>query len=256
MQTKKLWLSVLSPLFLLILWQLTCTYGQIPVILLPSPGAVLQAFFELTGSGELWRDITASASRTLTGFCISSVTGILLAFVLSQSRRLTAFLKPILEALRVTPPLALIPLLILWLGINEAPKVAIVVLSSFFPIFLNTVTALQSKRTDLTDVGHLMGFTRWEMWRYVTLPMAVPGILTGLRLGFGYAWRALVGAELIAASSGLGWLISESAEFGKTAHVFVGILTIVVLGTVADALFKRAVQWLARKLEQPGDAVC
>ena len=154
-----------------------------------------------------------------------------------------------MEALRLTPPLALIPLLILWLGIDEAPKIAIVFLSSFFPIYLNALTAVKSVDPKLKEVAKLLRFTPAETFRMLTLPSALPGILTGLRLGFGYSWRALVGAELIAASSGLGFLISESAEFGKTDVVFVGIITIVVLGIAADTVISKLVEALCRRLQ-------
>jgi ABC-type anion transport system duplicated permease subunit len=130
-------------------------------------------------------------------------------------------------------------LLILWLGIDEAPKIAIVFLTSFFPIYMNTLTAVRGVDPRLHEVALVLRFTVMERFRLLTLPAALPGIFTGLRLGFGYSWRALVGAELIAASSGLGFLISESAEFARTETVFVGILTIAVLGVLMDALLVR-----------------
>ena len=178
----------------------------------------------------------------MAGFTLSLAAAAALSLLTyrdaAQERR--AFL--LTEALRVTPPLSLVPLLILWLGIDEAPKIAIVFLSSFFPIYLNTVTALRSTDPKLIEVARLLHFTPREMFFKLRLPSALPGLLTGIRLGFGYSWRALVGAELVAASSGLGFLISESAEFAKTDGVFVGIFTIALLGVAADALLRRLIE--------------
>ncbi len=241
-------LSLIIPIGLLLAWWLTTTYGQIPAILLPSPEAVWTAFVELKQSGSLWTHIGMSAMRTLTGFALASVVGIGCGvwFALRPKAGWTAHL--VVEALRLTPPLALIPVLILWLGIDEAPKVAIVFLSSFFPIYLSALTAVKSLDPKLNEVATLLHFMPLERLRMVLLPGAMPEILAGLRMGFGYSWRALVGAELIATSSGLGFLITESAEFGKTDVVFVGIITIVVLGVMADAVIGWLVNALTRKL--------
>ena len=146
----------------------------------------------------------------------------------------------------MTPPLALIPLLILWLGIEEAPKIAIVFLSSFFPIYLNSLTAIESVELKLKEVAKTLHFSSWETFRLLTIPAALPGILTGLRVGFGYSWRALVGAELIAASSGLGFMISEASEFSKTSVVFVGIFSIIVIGVCMDRLLSWAINRYAK----------
>ena len=149
---------------------------------------------------------------------------------------------------RLGLPLSLIPLLILWLGIDEAPKIAIVFLASFFPIYMNVVTAVKAVDPKLEEAAKLLRFTKSERLRYLTLPSSLPGILTGLRLGFGYSWRALVAAELIAASSGLGFLISDSAEFAKTDTVFVGIITIAVVGVIADRVLYAAFEAVGRRV--------
>lgn len=223
-------------LLVLLLWWGVSHGGRIPAILLPTPEAVARAFVRLVENGRLFTDIKASAARTLTGFALSATLAFVLAWTDFRSRLFREAFRYPLEALRVVPPLALIPLLILWLGINEAPKVAIVVLASFFPVYLSAKTALKGVDPKLLEVGRVLHFTDAEIRRRIVLPSAMPGFMTGLRLGFGYAWRALVGAELFAASSGLGFMINESADFGKTDVVFVGILTIAVLGILADAL--------------------
>lgn len=221
-------------------------YGAISPILLPSPESVVMTCEELFYSGELAEHIISSGKRTLSGFALSGLTGISLALIFSQSSVAKNLGYFVVEAARVTPPLALIPLLILWLGIEEAPKIAIVFLSSFFPIYLNSLTAIESVELKLKEVAKTLHFSSWETFRLLTIPAALPGILTGLRVGFGYSWRALVGAELIAASSGLGFMISEASEFSKTSVVFVGIFSIIVIGVCMDRLLSWAINRYAK----------
>ena len=143
------------------------------------------------------------------------------------------------------------PLLILWLGIDEAPKLAIVVLASFFPIYLSALTALRSVSSKYKELAQMLGLTESARVQEILLPGAAPGILTGLRLGFGYAWRALVGAELIAAASGLGYLIEDASSLARTDVVMVGILTIAGLGILCDQLFRRGAEgWTKSRLNR------
>ncbi len=242
LQGRILQLSIV-PIAILFVWALCARYSDISPILLPAPESVVSTFTELLASGDLTEHIVSSAKRTLSGFALSSFIGISLALLFSQSPLAKNLGYFVVEAARVTPPLALIPLLILWLGIEEAPKVAIVFLSSFFPIYLNALTAIESVEQKLKEVAKTLHFSAWETFRLLTLPAALPGILTGLRVGFGYSWRALVGAELIAASSGLGFMISEASEFSKTSVVFVGIFSIIVIGVFMDWLLS----WLIKR---------
>ena len=225
------WLQYLAlPLILFALWAGLSYTGRVPAILLPTPGAVWDSFVSLTVSGDLLYHTLA------------------LGLLNARSRVSTRVSYLLLEAVRVTPPLSLIPLLILWLGIDEAPKIAIVFLASFFPIYMNVVTAVKAVDPKLEEAAKLLRFTKSERLHYLTLPSSLPGILTGLRLGFGYSWRALVTAELIAASSGLGFLISDSAEFAKTDTVFVGIITIAVVGVIADRVLYAAFEAVGRRV--------
>lgn len=235
----------LLPALIVVLWWAVAHSGSVAEVLLPAPERVLRTAFEMASDGTLAGHIAISAQRVLTGFALATAVGVGLGLTLSRAPRLRESLQWSIDALRMTPPLALIPLLILWLGIEEAPKVAVVFLSGFFPIYLNTLTAFASVDPKLVELAKSLHFSRKEMFTLLLWPAALPGIVTGLRLGFGYCWRALVGAELIAAASGLGFMISESGEFLKTDCVFVGIFTIVVLGIAADALLKRLL-WLGR----------
>lgn len=232
------------PLLILGLWWFVTQGGAIPAILLPPPADVGRAALDLFSSGEGFRHAGTSLLRVFAGYGISSLAALTLAAVLARSPKLEAGAHVVLESLRVVPPLSLIPLLILWLGIDEAPKLAIVVLASFFPIYLSTIAALKAAEVRYGELADYLALTPSERLRHVLLPGAAPQILTGLRLGFGYAWRALVGAELIAASSGLGYLIEDAGALMHTDVVMVGILTIALLGVGLDTLYKRLIERL------------
>lgn len=237
------WLAL--PALLLAAWAIGAELGLLNTYLLPPPAEVWQAALELADSGRLAQHAAASSARVLGGFVIAVGIALPLALLLALAPRLAPWLHLPLEFLRVVPPLALIPLLILWLGIGEAPKLAVVVLSSFFPVFLNTLAGLRATDARLIELAHSLALSPLERLRHIQLPAALPATLTGLRLGFGYAWRALVGAELIAAPAGLGFLIGESSEMARTDLVFVSIFAIAALGVTADALFVRLTRWCA-----------
>lgn len=236
---KKL-LPLVLPLAILLLWWLASHVWGAPALLLPPPESVARRIALLTASGELPRHAATSMARVFAGFLISASCALSLALAVSRFPRAGEALSLVLEALRVVPPLSLVPLLILWLGIDEAPKLAIVVLASFFPVYLSSLSALRSVTGAYRELARVLGLTMGETVRHILIPGAAPGILTGLRLGFGYAWRALVGAELIAAASGLGYLIEDASALARTDVVMAGILTIAVLGILCDALFRRA----------------
>ncbi|MEF9944055.1 MAG: ABC transporter permease [Burkholderiaceae bacterium] len=227
---------------LLAIWAAITAGGHVNTYLLPPPQQVLAAATDMAHSGALATHVAASGSRALGGFLLTALIALPLAAVLAAAPRWHRRCNLVLEFLRVVPPLALIPLLILWLGIGEAAKFSIVALASFFPIFLNAVAGLRQADQKLVELAASLDLNRRERLWHIHLPAALPSIFTGLRLGFGYSWRALVGAELIAASAGLGFLIGESAELARTDRVFVGIFAIATLGIVGDLLF----QWLTR----------
>ena len=239
------------PVALFALWWLASAFAWVNPYLLPRPEAVYQAFIELLKDGTLFEHIGASLGRAFGGYIAAALLALPMGYFFAKYETLHIQSRLILESLRMIPPLSLIPLLILWLGIGEVAKLTIVLLASFFPIYLNTLTAFRNVDRKLLEVGASLDFSRSEIFRLIMLPAAMPGILTGLRLGFGYSWRALVGAELIAASSGLGYLINESGEYLKTDCVFVGIITIALLGIAADrvlaAVLGRATSTVQRK---------
>lgn len=241
-----LWL----PIAILAIWFIASQEGWTNTLLLPTPGSVITAAAEMIRDGELSRHVAASLSRTLSGFLFSSCLALTLAWLFSRHPLAEKQGHVLLEAVRVVPPLSLVPLLILWLGIGEAPKITIVILASFFPIYLSALSGLRHVDARWDELARSLTLTRWEKLRHISIPAALPALVTGLRLGFGYSWRALVGAELIAASSGLGYLIQDSAEMSRSDRMVVGILSIAVLGIVMDALFALAARRLTHRPAQ------
>lgn len=247
----RLALRLVLPLLLLALWWTASRSGEIPAILLPTPGRVLESAWSMAVSGELWKHTAASLARVAAGFAAASALALGLAFLFFRRPHAETLLSGVLESLRVVPPLALIPLLILWLGIDEGPKLAIVILSSFFPVHVAAVGALRGAAREWGELIEALRLTPREALRHVLLPGAAPELLRGVRVGFGYAWRALVGAELLAAASGLGYLIEDASALGQTDRVMVGILVIALLGIAADALLMRVLSGLVPKAKEP-----
>lgn len=238
---------LLTPLLLLLYWQLLAGSGLISRYLLPLPGTVFDSACVMLQSGELLEHITTSLKRVFQGFSLSCAFGILIAGIVSGSLWLERLLAAPLTLLRMIPPLAMTPLLILWLGIGEATQLSIIVLASIFPIFLNTRDGLRRVSVSHKELAHSLNLSPVRYVWAIVIPSAVPSVVTGLRLAFGYSWRALIGAELIAASSGLGYLIIDAQEMLRTDKVMVGILAIGIIGWLLDALFYR---FLTRLLQR------
>lgn len=226
------------PLAVLIAWVAVSELGVVNPYLLPPPVQVWEAAVELALAGLLHSHILTSLGRVLAGFVFTGLFAIPLAVFIFFFNFTEGYLRFVLEFVRNTPPLAMIPLLILWFGIGETPKVAVIILASFFPIFLNTLSGLRQTDKGLLEMADTLDLTGREKLRFVLLPGALPDIITGLRLGFGYSWRALIGAELIAASAGLGYMILDAEELARTDIVFVGIITIGTLGYMFDMIFQ------------------
>jgi sulfonate transport system permease protein len=231
-----------------VLWEAAARAGWLNAFLLPAPSAVLAAGVELARSGALARNLWASGARVLAGFAVAVLTAVPLAVAVAGWRPLERLLHFPLEFLRATPPLALLPLLVLWFGIGEAPKWAVIVLASFFPVLLNTVAGLRSVRPQLLELARTLDLTPLERVRFVIVPSALPTFVAGLRLAFGYSWRALVGAELIATSVGLGYMIMDAEAIARIDVVYAGILVIGTVGFLAD----RAFMMLTRRLAGEG----
>jgi ABC-type nitrate/sulfonate/bicarbonate transport system permease component len=228
----------LLPVVLLALWWILCAMGLVNPYLVPSPQKVWSAWLDLLRSGKMERHIGISLYRVFVGYGISVCLALPLALLFHYGPQLRKLFHGILEFFRSVPPLAMIPLLILWLGIGEASKLAVIVLATFFPVFLNALGGFDSMDGRWLELSRSLELGFFRHLRWVLVPAALPQIVTGFRLGFGYAWRALLGAELFASAAGLGYLISDAQEMARIDQVFAGILTIGLLGLIFDALFR------------------
>ena len=229
--------TAIGILIVLGLWTYACESGFFNAYVLPSPQRVGRSFVKMVRTGELARDILISLGRVLRGFSIAFG----LAFVLGALRCLWPAAGPFYEYLiqffRNVPPLSMIPLLILWCGIRETTKTVIIILASFFPMYLNIVKGFTGCDPGLLEVGKVYGYSRARRFWKIILPWALSDILVGMRVGLGYAWRAIIGAEMVAASTGLGHLILFAQQTSRTDKVIVGILVIGTVGYVTDLAF-------------------
>ena len=241
---RRLLLGATGFLLLLGLWQLLASRAAANPVLLPPPGEVGRAALELARGGFLWGDVLASLRRVGVGFLLAATAGVGLGAALGVGRRLAALFHPLLEALRPIPPIAWIPLAILWFGIGDAPSYFIVAIGAFFPVFVSTYDGIRQVDPRFVQVARCLGASGRRVTLEVVLPAALPSILTGLRVGLGFGWMAVVAAELVAARSGLGYMIQVNRSLLETARVLVGMGLIGLLGYLMSA----ALGWLAAVL--------
>jgi ABC-type nitrate/sulfonate/bicarbonate transport system permease component len=233
-----LWVVISLTLLLSVWWLAAAWIGN--AVLLPSPIAVASSVAELFAAGTLVGDIAASLKRVFVGFFIASALAVPLALLMAFLLPLRRLLLPIVSLLRPIPPIAWIPLAILWFGIGDKPSYFITALAAFFPIFLNSFAGGLAVEPRHIHAARFLGAGQWRLLRAIYLPSALPSIWTGLRIGLGQSWMAVVTAELIAAQSGLGYLIQASRINLETSHVLVGMFTIGVLGALMTALLSYA----------------
>jgi sulfonate transport system permease protein len=224
----------LVPLALLLVWQAAAQAGWLSSRILPEPLAVLRAAWELALSGELFSHLKISAWRALSSFAVGGGLGLLLGLLTGSFRRAELLLDTTLQMIRNIPALALIPLVILWFGIDESAKLFLVSVGVFFPVYLNTFHGIRSVDKGLIEMAHSYGLSGWALYRDVILPGALPSILVGVRFALGLVWVLLIVAETISAQSGIGYMTMNAREFLQTDVVLVGILLYALLGKLAD----------------------
>jgi sulfonate transport system permease protein len=229
------------------IWQGLFHLGLLNPVLLPAPSQIALAFWDLSKSGELPRHIGISVLRVLEGFGIAAVLGLGLGTAIGLSRTLDRWTDLIIQVIKPIPPIAWIPLAILWFGIGEQSKVYIIFLGAFFPIIINTINGIRQTDHKFVEVARILAMPRFKFVRQVVLPGALPAIMTGLRVGLMVAWMCVVAAELIAASSGIGYLIMDARQLSQSDVVLVGMITIGVIGKLMDSLIKllenRLIRW-------------
>ncbi|MDD3019104.1 MAG: aliphatic sulfonate ABC transporter permease SsuC [Comamonas sp.] len=236
----------LLPVALLTVWQLAAHWGWLSSRVLPAPLDVLRAAVALAASGELWTHVQVSAGRALTGLAIGGGLGLVLGLITGSVRWAETLLDTTVQMVRNIPALALIPLVILWFGIDEAAKLFLIAVSVFFPIYLNTFHGISSVDPGLIEMARTYGLSRWQLYRQIVLPGALSSILVGLRFSLGLMWVILIVAETISAQAGIGYLTMNAREFLQTDIVLVGILLYALLGKLADWFAKGLERWWLR----------
>lgn len=236
--------GLIVPVLSLTVWESVVRLDWVSAHMLPPPSELLLTLADLGGSGALFGHIGISALRVLIGFAIGAGLALLVGAAVGLSRRIEALFDPTFQALRAIPSLAWVPLLLLWLGIDESPKITLIAIGAFFPVYLNFVAGIKNVDRKLVEVGGIYGLSGARLIGRIFLPAALPNLFTGLRTGLSLAWMFLVAAELIAATRGLGYLLTDGRETGRADLVLVAIIVLAVLGKLSDGLL----QWLEHRL--------
>jgi len=235
-----------------LLWQLGSSSGIIPAAKLAAPTAILSAFWTLAVTGALWSDLIVSVGRVAAGFTIGITLGVTLALVVGLSRPGDFVLDPLLQMFRTLPYLGMTPLLILWFGIGEAPKIALVAFASVFPVYMTLLGGIRAIDPKLIETARVFGLGRWETIREVILPGSLAPALVGVRYALGAAWLSLVVGEQINADRGIGYMIMDARDFLRTDIIVVGLLLYAILGLSTDAIVRqieaRALAWRPKTL--------
>ncbi|MBS9424227.1 taurine ABC transporter permease TauC [Photorhabdus caribbeanensis] len=231
---------------LLFIWWLVTTLGLIESVLLPAPGQVVHQL--ITAASEqgfmgatLWQHLAASLSRMLLALLAAVAIAIPVGIAMGLNEKIRAVIDPLIELYRPVPPLAYLPLIVIWFGIGETSKILLIWLAIFAPVTLSTVVGVQNVEQVRIRAAQALGASRWQLLKHVILPNALPELLTGLRIGLGVGWSTLVAAELIAATQGLGFMVQSAGEFLATDMVVAGIIVIALIACGLE-LGLRAIQ--------------
>lgn len=231
-------LGVIGFFVVLAVWGILTYGGMVDPIFLPTPTATYGAAVDLFTQLNFTHDIWVTVLRVLVGFLLAAVIAVPLGIMLGTYKPIEGFLEPLMSFVRYLPASAFIPLFILWIGVSESQKIAVIFMGSFPQLILMVAAATKSVQTDLIDVSYTLGTSRVAvLWR-VILPASMPSIMDSLRMVLGWAWTYIIVAELVGASSGIGYMIIQSQRMLKTSNIFVGILIIGLIGLIFDYLFK------------------
>ncbi|HEV7848200.1 MAG TPA: ABC transporter permease [Mycetocola sp.] len=249
--TRRSWFIIgggaLVPAIVLVVWQLVTTLELVPVSQLPSPVMVWDAAIDLIQRGQLGQYTAISTQRVLIGFSIGAVLGLLFGAVVGLSRLGDILLAPSLGAIRAVPSLAWVPLLIIWLKYGEESKITLIAIGAFFPVYTTVSAALRHVDRQLVEAGRAFGLNGARLFTTVQLPAVLPSVVSGLRLALAQAWLFLVAAELLGASMGLGFLLSDSQNNGRLDRIFLAIVLLALLGKLTDSLVGLFERWVNKR---------
>ena len=243
-----------SVVFVLFVWWLVTKLALVKPLFLPTPSSVWNAFVTANTDGYrgylLWEHLAISLQRLTIAFVLALIIAVPLGMLVAASRTLELIIDPFVNFYRPLPPLAYYTLLVIWFGIGEKSKVLLLLLAAFPPIFIATVAGVRNVRRERIDAARSLGAGRVKVLRYVVFPSILPDIFTGLRVAVGVTFTTVVAAEMVAAKTGIGWLVLDASRFLQTSYVFMGIIVMGITGIVLDAIVKaiqrRAVPWQGR----------
>lgn len=240
-------LGFFLPIAIALLWEAAVSFGFAQGRLVPPPSRIAATLWALAETGELWTHVWTTLWRVLVGFIIGAAAGIALGALSGSSQTTRRLLDPTLQALRAIPSIAWVPLFILWLGIFEASKVALIAVGVFFPVYLGIAGAILSVDRKLVEVGHVFRLSRFKLAKRILLPAVLPEAVIALRSGLGLGFMFVVAAEFMGASEGLGYLLVDGQQMGKPDQILAAIIAFALLGKIADSLLvlltKPLVRW-------------
>ena len=235
-------------LVILAVWSAMAGAGKLNPVILPSPAKIVQTAWKLISNGSLFENALISLTRVLQGYFLAAILGIVLGILIGLSRHLERITQLLFQIVKPIPPIAWIPLVILWFGIGESGKVFLIFLGGFFTILTNVVDGIRHTDVKLKEVARVMEVPFYKTVIRLMIPSAAPNIFTGLRTGLASCWMCVVAAELVSSTTGLGYLIMNARQFGNTDVVIIGMITIGIIGKLMDSLLKwiegRVIQWL------------
>jgi taurine transport system permease protein len=244
-------LSLVTIAILIFLWWLVTELGLVKPLFVPSPQSIVQKFVTVWQNGftgtPLWQHIAISAARVFGAFLLACAVGVPLGLAMGMSPTMRGIFDPPIEFYRPIPPLAYLPLMIIWFGIGEVSKVLLIFLSVFAPVALGAKAGVRSAAIEQIHAAYSFGASRWQVMRHIILPSALPEILTAMRIGIGFGWTTLVAAEMVAATSGIGYMVLSASQFLQTSTVIMGIVVIAAIAYAFDLLMRfierRVVPW-------------
>ena len=247
-------ITAAAVLVVVLLWWVATVQVWVKPLFLPAPSAVWDAFMTASTEGYrgflLWEHVAISLQRVAIGFFAALAVAIPLGMLVASNRVAEAIVDPFVNFYRTLPPLAYYTLLVIWYGIGESSKVLLLLLAAFPPLYISVVAGVRGVRRERIDAARSLGASRVKTLRYVIFPSILPDIFTGIRVAVGFTYTTLVAAEMVAAKTGIGWLVLDASRFLQTSYVFMGIIILGVTGILLDALVKaaqrRAVPWLGR----------
>jgi NitT/TauT family transport system permease protein len=243
-KTRDRLLGIASPLALLLLWEICARAGVIDVRFFPAPSSIVRQALALARSGELWGHVSASLQRLLWGTLLGGIPALLLGIAMGLYRPIRAAIDPLISATYPVPKSAILPLILLIFGLDEASKIVMVALGVFFPVLINTVTGVLQIDKIYLDVGRNFRATGWQTFRTVALPGALPSIMAGIKLGIGMGLILIAIAEMVGAKNGIGFMIWDAWQILSVETMYVGLIVISILGFLLTLILNEIEGWI------------